>query len=80
MSLEGKAPVLVVITSAGTTPEVEEEAFACAVREGYRKAIEWTWENSERGHGFAIFEIVANARGLAAQLATTEPRHRGRPG
>jgi hypothetical protein len=28
----------------------------------------------------AIFDIVAMAGGLAANLATTEPRHRGRPG
>jgi hypothetical protein len=80
ISLNGKAPVLVVITRAGTTPDVEEEAHACAVREGYRKAIEWTWENSERGHGFAMFELAIDAQNLAAQLAKTEPRRRGRPG
>lgn len=80
VSLEGKAPVLVVVTNAGNPPDFDEEAFACSVREGYRKAMEWTWEHSKPGHGFAVFELAANAQHLAAQLAKTEPRHRGRPG
>ena len=80
VSLEGKAPVLVVVTNAGKPPDFDEEAFACAVREGYRKAMEWTWEHSKPGYGFAVFELAVNAQRLAAQLAKTEPRHRGRPG
>jgi hypothetical protein len=80
LRFESETPILVIITSAGTTPDVEYEAFACAVREGYRKAIKWTWDESKPGHGFSMFEIGNNALRLAAQLADTEPRHRGRPG
>jgi hypothetical protein len=80
LSFENETPILVIITSAGTTPEVEYEAFACAVREGYRKAIEWVWDKSKPGYGFSLFELATNGQRLAAELARTEPRHRGQPG
>jgi hypothetical protein len=80
LTFENDIPILVIITSAGTTPDIEYEAFACAVREGYRKAIQWTWDNSKSGHGFSMFELVTNAQKLTAVLARTERRHRGQPG
>lgn len=80
VSTKGTAPILVVITSAGTTAHDEDVVFACAVCEGYQKAIEWLADNSKPEHGFAVFELVIYARRLAAQLPKTEPRHRGRPG
>ena len=77
LTIENEIPFLVIITSAGTDDTYE--AFACSVREGYRKAIQWTWEKSERGHGFSMFELSRDAQNLNTELARTEPRHRGQP-
>ena len=77
LTFENNSPILVIITSAGA--DGANEAFACAVREGYRKAIKWTWGRSEHGHGFSMFELASHAQNLAAELTRTEPRHRGQP-
>jgi len=77
LNFETNAPILVVITR--TDADGADNAFACSVREGYRKSIEWTWEKSEPGHGFSMFQLLDDAQRLAAELTRTEPRHRGQP-
>ena len=72
---ESRTPLLVVITSSDI--DGAEEAFACSVREGYRKAMQWTWELQGPGHGVSMFELASHAQNLANALARSEPRHRG---
>lgn len=69
---------LVIITTGGN--DGTEEAFACSVRQGQRKAAEWTWKEHGPGHGFSMFELASHAQNLATALAKAEPRHRGQAG
>ncbi len=74
---ENNSPLLVIITSSSVNNA--QEAFACSIREGYRKAMEWAWKIQGPGHGFSMFELARDAQNLAIALEKAQPRHRGQP-
>ena len=74
------SPLLVVMTANESNTSNGMKAFACTVCEGYQKAMQWVFDNSERTYGFSMFELAANAQNLSTELARTIPRRRGQAG
>jgi hypothetical protein len=79
-NFEAESPLLVIITAADDAMVGGVDAVSFAVCKGYRKAMTWVFNNSERTQGFSMIELPLNALKLRTELARTEPRRRGKSG
>lgn len=79
MAVNNIDPVfLVIVTKSGAARNEDDEPLACKIRRGPDAAMKWARQESRGLGAFTLLELVNLAHSLAAELARTEPKARGR--